>query len=43
VTKDAMVMKAPIINFGECEKLKRNYPNAQMLIWSEEAWLLLGA
>jgi hypothetical protein len=31
-------MKAQIKNFGNCEKLQRNYPNAKLVVWTEDAW-----
>ena len=36
-------MKAEISDFCYCEKLKRNYPQCKMLIWTEDAWQIFGA
>jgi len=37
------VTKAKITNYGNCEKLERNYPDAHLLLWTEECWKLQGA
>ena len=36
-------MTAKIVKFGTQDKLLRNYPQAKLLIWSEEAYKVLGA
>lgn len=41
--KDSVVTRAEIDNFGGCEQVERNYPNAKLLLWTEDCWKLEGA
>ena len=41
--KDSVVTLADIDNFGSCEKVQRNYPNAKLLLWTDDCWKLEGA
>jgi len=41
---ESIVTKMPIIKFGKnAEQLKRLYPDAKMLVFTKDAWLLTGA
>jgi isoleucyl-tRNA synthetase len=43
-TKDCLVSKLKITKFGsKAERIKRNYPEAKLLVFSEDAWQLCGA
>lgn len=37
--KDSLVAKLKVSKFGpKAEKIQRNYPSAQMLVFTEDAW-----
>lgn len=41
--RDSIVMKSRIKNFGLNDQLKKQYPNTQILLWTEDSWRLIGA
>ncbi len=41
--KDSLVAKLKVSKFGpKAEKIQRNYPSAQMLVFTEDAWQICG-
>jgi len=41
--RESIVTKGEVVSFGGCEKVANNYPNAKVLLWTEDCWKLEGA
>lgn len=42
--RDSIVTRAQVVSFGTgCEKVAENYPNAKVLLWTEDSWKIEGA